>query len=115
MNGQSDAAAQSLIESQATRSADPTRPFYWSVWRELRENRSIYIAPLIVAAIEVFGFAISAIGLAERRRAVFLLDPLRQRASVEPPYDIAAIMIAALCLPARAEVTELVIRPSLPP
>jgi NADP-dependent 3-hydroxy acid dehydrogenase YdfG len=31
------------------------------------------------------------------------------------PDDIAAIMIAALCLPARAEVMELVIRPSLPP
>jgi NADP-dependent 3-hydroxy acid dehydrogenase YdfG len=31
------------------------------------------------------------------------------------PDDIAAIVIAALCLPARAEVTELVIRPSLPP
>ena len=46
----------------------PTRPLYWSVRRELWENRSIYIAPLIVAAVQVFGFAISAIGLADRRR-----------------------------------------------
>ena len=42
-----------------------TRPFYWSVSRELWENRSIYIAPLIVAAVQVFGFALSTIGLAE--------------------------------------------------
>lgn len=72
----------------------PTRPFYWSVWRELWENRSIYIAPLIVAAVQVFGFAISTIGLAERRRAVLLLDdPAKQRAAIEAPYDIAAMMM----------------------
>jgi hypothetical protein len=29
----------------------PTRPFYWSVQRELWENRSIYVAPMIVAAV----------------------------------------------------------------
>ncbi len=72
----------------------PTQPFYWSVWRELWENRSIYIAPLIVAAVQVFGFAISTIGLAERRRAVLLLDdPAKQRAAIEVPYDIAAMMM----------------------
>jgi ABC-2 type transport system permease protein len=72
----------------------PTQPFYWSVWRELWENRSIYIAPLIVAAVQVFAFAISTIGLAERRRAVLLLDdPAKQRAAIEIPYDIAAMMM----------------------
>ena len=69
------------------------RPLYWSVWRELWENRSIYIAPLIVAAVQVFGFAISTIGLAERRRAVLLLDPAHQRAAIEQPYDLAAMMM----------------------
>jgi len=71
----------------------PTRPLYWSVRRELWENRSIYIAPLIVAAVQVFGFAISTIGLAERRRAVLLLDPAKQRAAIEMPYDLAAMMM----------------------
>ncbi len=70
-----------------------TRPFYWSVRRELWENRSIYIAPLIVAAVQIFGFAISTIGLAERRRAVLLLDPARQRAAIEVPYDVVAMMM----------------------
>ena len=69
------------------------RPFYWSVWRELWENRSIYIAPLIVAVVQVFGLAISTIGIAERRRAVLLLDPAKQQAPIEQPYDIVAMMM----------------------
>src|SRR5437763_535126 len=70
-----------------------TRPFAWSVRREVWENRSLYIVPLIVAVVQVFGFAISTIGLAERRRAVLLLDPAHQRAAIEQPYDLAAIMM----------------------
>src|SRR5204862_3915760 len=45
------------------------------------------------AAVQVFGFAISTIGLAERRRAVLLLDPAHQRAAIEQPYDLAAMMM----------------------
>ena len=71
----------------------PTRPFYWSVRRELWENRSIYIAPLIVSGLIMFGYVISAIGLPHRRRALLLLDPVRQRAIVEQPYDFAAIIL----------------------
>ncbi len=35
--------------------------FYWSVRRELWENRSLYLAPLAVAALFLVGFLISAI------------------------------------------------------
>ena len=70
-----------------------TRPFYWSVRRELWENRSIFIAPLIVAGVGIFGFLISSIGLPERRRAVLLLEPAKTRAAIEVPYDIAAMML----------------------
>jgi ABC-2 type transport system permease protein len=63
------------------------------VRRELWENRSIYIAPLIVAVVQVIAFGFSTIGLAERRRAVLLLDPATQRAGIEQPYDIAAMMM----------------------
>src|SRR6266550_3274914 len=70
-----------------------TRPFSWSVRRELWENRSLYIVPLIVGAVEVFGFSISTIVLAERRRGVLLLDPAHQRAAIEQPYDLAAMMM----------------------
>lgn len=70
-----------------------TRPFYWSVWRELWENRSIYIAPILVAVVVLFGFLVSTIGLPERRQAVLLLDPAKARAAIEAPYDMAAIML----------------------
>ena len=70
------------------------RPFYWSVRRELWENRSLYLAPLIVAGVIVIGFMFSAIGLAERRQAVLLLnDPLKTRTAIEMPYSMAAMMI----------------------
>jgi ABC-2 type transport system permease protein len=70
-----------------------TRPFYWSVRRELWENRSLYVAPLIVAAVVFIGFMISTIGMPDRRRAVLLLDPSKQRAMIEQPYDMVAMML----------------------
>src|SRR4029077_3603918 len=69
------------------------RPLYWSVRRELWENRSIYIAPLIVAVVVLFGFLLSTIGLPERRRAVLLLDPAKARAAIDMPYNVAAMML----------------------
>jgi ABC-2 type transport system permease protein len=92
MNTQTNSVPETPTDSRAI--ASGTRPFYWSVWRESWENRSIYIAPLIVAAVQVFALAISTIGLAERRRAVLLLDdPVKQRAAIEAPYDMAAMMM----------------------
>ncbi len=71
----------------------PTRPFYWSVWRELWENHSIYIAPSIVAAIIVFGSLVGSFHLPGRRQNALLLDPARRQAAIEIPYDIAAVML----------------------
>jgi ABC-2 type transport system permease protein len=70
-----------------------TQPFYWSVRRELWENRSIYVAPLIVAVVALFGFLVSTIGMPERRQTVLLLDPAQQRAMIGAPYDVAAVML----------------------
>ncbi|MEY2479160.1 MAG: type transport system permease protein [Verrucomicrobiota bacterium] len=82
------------MNSSSLEQQSAVRPFYWSVWRELWENRSIYVAPLIVAAVQVFALAMSTIGIAERRRAVLLLDdPMKQRAAIEAPYDMAAMMM----------------------
>src|SRR5438874_10951722 len=69
------------------------RPLYWSVWREVWENRSIYIAPLSVAVVVLFGFMISTYGIPERRRGVLLMDPAKQRALIGEPYDAAAMML----------------------
>src|SRR5882724_4513339 len=71
----------------------PTRPFYRSVWRELWENRSIYVAPSIVAVIILFGSFVASFHLPERRHNALLLDPARQRAAIELPYDIVAMML----------------------
>jgi ABC-2 type transport system permease protein len=82
------------MSAQPETTNKPIRPFYWSVRRELWENRSLYLAPLIVAGVIVIGFVFSAIGLPDRRREVLLLDdPMKQRAAIEMPYDMAALML----------------------
>jgi ABC-2 type transport system permease protein len=92
MNSSSNTGTESAAVSARGYNA-ATRPFYWSVRRELWENRSIYIAPLIVAMVVLFGFLISTIGLPDRRRAVLLLDPAKARVGIEAPYNMAAIML----------------------
>ena len=93
MNTQSDNTPQSAGVSDSGYSRSSTQPFYWSVRRELWENRSIYVAPLVVAIVVLFGFLISTIGLPERRQAVLLLEPAKARAAIEMPYNVAAMML----------------------
>ena len=71
MNSASNAVPESPPDPQGaapapTRSMSQTRPMYWSVRRELWENRSIYIAPLIAAAVVLVGFLISVGKLPDR-------------------------------------------------
>jgi ABC-2 type transport system permease protein len=66
---------------------------YWSVRRELWENRSIYIAPLAVAGVFLFGFLISTIHLPAKMRALSALDSAQQREAIAMPFDIAAAML----------------------
>ena len=70
-----------------------TRPFFWSLRRELWENRSIYIAPLIVVGVVLFGFAVSMAHFPEGRRAALLLDEAHRRMAISMHYGIAAMMI----------------------
>jgi ABC-2 type transport system permease protein len=93
MNTPSNTVPESAGVTATGYSNAPTRPFYWSVLRELWENRSIYVAPLIVAIVVLFGFLVSTLGLPERRRAVLLLDPAKARAAIEAPYNVAAMML----------------------
>jgi ABC-2 type transport system permease protein len=71
----------------------PTRPLYWSIRRELWENRSIYIAPLAVAAVALLGFLIATMG-----RAFSTSDLARRQAVLEEPYEFATglIMVTAM-------------------
>ena len=70
-----------------------TRPMYWSVQRELWENRSIYIAPLVAGALVLFGFLIHTTHLAHDMRAFASLDAAHQRARVVTPYNMAAFLM----------------------
>ena len=95
MNTQSNAVPESPLESQVIAPAvmSATRPMYWSVQRELWENRSIYIVPIAVAALVLFGFLISTIHLPAKMRAALALDPMQQHELMGQPYDFAALLI----------------------
>jgi ABC-2 type transport system permease protein len=93
MNTPSNTVPESPNQPQGIAAMSPTRPFYWSVWRELWENHSIYIAPAIVSAIILFGSFVGAFHLPGRRQNALLLDPARRRAAIELPYDVAAMML----------------------
>jgi ABC-2 type transport system permease protein len=75
-----------------------TRPMYWSVRRELWENRSIYIAPLAVAAVYLFSFLISLTRLPHKMQVLSALDPEAQRHAIAQPYDFAAGLMMATAL-----------------
>jgi ABC-2 type transport system permease protein len=72
-----------------------TRPMYWSVRRELWENRAIYLAPLIAAAVMLFGSLISAFALPHRMRALLALDPTQQTQAIARPYSFVAALLLA--------------------
>jgi len=85
MSTQSNAMSESFQSQSIAPAVIPaTRVLYWSVLRELWENRSIYLAPLAVAAVALFGFSLSSIaGIWEK--------PLRLNpAQPQAPYDMAA-------------------------
>jgi ABC-2 type transport system permease protein len=95
--------ANALLESLDSGRIAPTplaasRPLYWSIRRELWEYRSIYIAPLAVAALILFGFMISMIHLPGKMRAALALDPMQRQEMIEQPYDFAALLLMATYL-----------------
>src|SRR2546426_5589100 len=100
MNTQANAMHESPLDSQVIAPAviSVTRRMYWSVRRELWESRSIYIAPLAVAAVILFGFLISTIGLPHKMRALSALDPMQQHELIEQPYSFAALLIMGTAL-----------------
>jgi ABC-2 type transport system permease protein len=67
-----------------------TRPMYWSIRRELWENRSIYIAPLIIAGVVLIGFLIATIG-----RAMAIVDPAQKAAVLAERNHFAAVLMIA--------------------
>jgi ABC-2 type transport system permease protein len=73
-----------------------TRVLYWSVRRELWENRAVYLAPLAVAGLGVFGFLFSLIHLPGIVRAASGADALAAKKAAGQlalPYDFVTGVI----------------------
>ena len=100
MNTHSNPLPESSGESQVIAPAAfaANRPFFWALRRELWENRSLYIAPLAVAALILFGFMISTVHLPDKMRAASALDPMNQHEMIEQPYDFAELLLMATYL-----------------
>lgn len=91
MNTPSSALSQPNPQGITPATMSITRPLYWSVRRELWENRSIYVAPLVVAGVTLFGFLVSgAHRLPGIMRGLPMLDSAGQQQSLAKPYDFAA-------------------------
>ena len=97
MNTQSNAVPVRSTEGRASDLAE-TQLLYWSVRRELWENRSIYLAPLAASAVFLFGFLIGAFRLPSKMRAALALDPEAQRHAIAMPYDFAAGLMMATAM-----------------
>jgi ABC-2 type transport system permease protein len=64
-----------------------TQPFYWSVRRELWENRSIYIAPLLVAGVVLLGF------MAGFTSHAAMLNPAQDTTDLAKPYGFTGVLM----------------------
>jgi len=100
MNTQSDA----LHDSFETRRAAPavistTHSMYWSVRRELMENRWILLGQFTVASLYLLGFLVSTVHLPAHMRALAGQSTMQHFDPVATPYDIAAgVMMGVLIL-----------------
>ena len=86
-------SSANAIPNTTTPAASITRPLYWSIRRELWENRSIYIAPLAVAGLILIGFLIHVIYLPGKLREASALEPMQQLELIEQPYNFAALLM----------------------
>jgi ABC-2 type transport system permease protein len=67
------------------------RPFYWSVRRELWENRSIVVAPLAIATFAVVALVVHAITMPSHMPGLLANDPA-SGGSAFSTYTIASIL-----------------------
>src|SRR5579872_1355337 len=91
MNTQSNAMPESC-GSHGIAAVSPTQNMYWSVRRELWENRSIYLAPLITAVVFLFGFVINLLVM-RRHMPASLLGLAQQNDLLATRYESSAALI----------------------
>jgi len=94
VNTQSNALHESAVGNPTVAPAQIslTQRLNWSVRRELWENRSLYLAPLAVAGVALFGFMLTLVHLPEKMRAA-AANPSRQRDLIAQPLDAVAALL----------------------
>jgi ABC-2 type transport system permease protein len=80
------------------RTISPAQSFYWSVRRELWENRLIYIAPLAAAAVFLLSFVINTIVLRRRMHGIWPVDVARQLEVISLPHELSSALIMGIAL-----------------
>jgi ABC-2 type transport system permease protein len=92
MNTESNVLRESALDSErvAAASASLTRPFYWSVRRELWENRWIFVGQLAVAGVFLVGFVFNMTRWLDKMRSLSTTDPAEYWETVSLPYTIGA-------------------------
>jgi ABC-2 type transport system permease protein len=91
MNTESNAAAEPFETQQVVlAAASKPRPLYWSLRREIWENRSIYLAPLAIAGVYLIGFLISLVHFPAKMRTLSALNAAQQHGVIVGPFDVAA-------------------------
>jgi ABC-2 type transport system permease protein len=95
MNTESNAMPEFRSESSGIAPAvlSVTRPFYWSVRKELWEYRSIYLAPASIAAVILLGFVFVLVGLPHTVHSALTMDAEHRRDAIAHPYEIVAALI----------------------
>ena len=100
MSTQSNVMPESSLRLQgiAAVAIPAAKLMYWSVRRELWENRAIYVAPAAVACVFLFGFSISILHLLVEMHAAPWLDAMQQRELFGQPYEFAEDLIMGTAL-----------------
>ncbi|MGA7109680.1 MAG: ABC transporter permease [Terracidiphilus sp.] len=100
MSSQSNVMPESSLRSQGIAAAaiPAARLMYWSVRRELWEIRAIYVAPVAVACVFLFGFSISILHVLVKMHAAPWLDVMQQRELFGKPYEFAEDLIMGAVL-----------------
>jgi ABC-2 type transport system permease protein len=97
MNTSSQATSEFRAESSGITPSvlSATRPFYWSVRKELWEYRSIYLAPASIAAVILLGFVFVLAGLPHTVHSAMAMDAGHQHDAISHPFEIVAALIMA--------------------
>ncbi len=100
MNTQTNVVQESALESQPVAPAvmSATRPFFWSVRRELWENRSIYVAPTVVAGVILLGYLIALIHVPRHILEMAAHHKDMPHLTFQDPYNIASGFIMGTAL-----------------